>query len=113
MKKVLLALAALSVLCSSVVFAGGAKEGAKVTAEKKVINLWSFTDEVPKMMDKYKELHPEFDYEVKVTIIATTDGAYQPAIDQALTAGGKDAPDLFTAESAFVLKYTQDRKSVV
>lgn len=107
MKKVLLALAALSILCSSVVFAGGAKEEAKVTAKKKVINLWSFTDEVPKMMDKYKELHPEFDYEVKVTIIATTDGAYQPAIDQALTAGGKDAPDLFTAESAFVLKYTQ------
>lgn len=106
MKKVLLVLVALSVLCSSMLFAGGTKDGAKTTA-KKVINLWSFTDEVPKMMDKYKELHPEFDYDVKVTIIATTDGAYQPALDQALVAGGADAPDLYTAESAFVLKYTQ------
>lgn len=73
----------------------------------KVINLWSFTDEVPKMLEKYKELHPEFPYEIKTTIIATTDGAYQPALDQALAGGGADAPDLFCAEAAFVLKYTQ------
>ncbi|MDF2942225.1 MAG: carbohydrate transporter substrate-binding protein family [Herbinix sp.] len=73
----------------------------------KVINLWSFTDEVPKMLDKYKELHPDFPYEIKTTIIATTEGAYQPALDAALAAGGADAPDIFVAEGAFVLKYTQ------
>lgn len=72
-----------------------------------VINLWSFTDEVPKMLDKYKELHPDFPYEIKTTIIATTDQAYQPALDQALAGGGADAPDIFCAEAAFVLKYTQ------
>jgi multiple sugar transport system substrate-binding protein len=73
----------------------------------KTLNLWSFTDEVPKMLTKYKELNPSFNLEVKTTIIATTDGAYQPAIDAALAAGGADAPDIYTAESAFVLKYTQ------
>ncbi len=73
----------------------------------KTINLWTFTDEVPKMLNKYKELNPNFAYEVKPTIIATTDGAYQPALDQALAAGGADAPDIYCAESAFVLKYTQ------
>ena len=78
----------------------------------KVLNLWSFTDEVPKMLDKYKEIYKErtgndFPYEIKTTIIATTDGAYQPALDQALAAGGADAPDMYAAESAFVLKYTQ------
>lgn len=73
----------------------------------KVINLWSFTDEVPKMLDKFKELNPDFPYEIKTTIIATTDGAYQPALDAALASGGADAPDIFTAEAAFVLKYTQ------
>ncbi len=73
----------------------------------KVINLWSFTDEVPKMLNKYKELHPDFPYEIKTTIIATTDGAYQPALDQALAAGGAEAPDIFCAEAAFILKYTQ------
>jgi len=83
-------------------FAGGQAEAAK-----KVINVWSFTDEVPKMIERYKELHPEFDYEIKTTIIATTDGAYQPALDQALIGGGADAPDIYAAEAAFVLKYTQ------
>lgn len=79
------------------------------STEKEVLNVWSFTDEVPKMVEKYLELNPEFaaKYEIKTTIIATTDGAYQPALDQALASGGADAPDLFAAEAAFVLKYTQ------
>lgn len=79
------------------------------STSKTVLNVWSFTDEVPKMIDKYLEMHPDFaaKYEIKTTIIATTEGAYQPALDQALVGGGKDAPDLFAAESAFVLKYSQ------
>jgi len=78
------------------------------TGEKQTINLWSYTDEVPNMVKRYLELNPEFaeKYEVKETIIATTEGAYQPALDQALL-GGADAPDIYAAESAFVLKYTQ------
>ncbi len=73
----------------------------------KVINVWSFTDEVPGMIEKYKELHPDFDYEINTTIIATTDGAYQPALDAALQGGGADAPDIYAAEAAFILKYAQ------
>ena len=76
---------------------------------KTVINVMSFTDEVPNMINRYLELNPDFadQYEIKTTIIATTDGLYQPALDQALAGGGADAPDLYCAESAFVLKYTQ------
>ena len=59
------------------------------------------------MVDKFLEQNPDFGYEVNSTIIATTDGAYQPALDQALASGGKDAPDIYCAEAAFVLKYTQ------
>ncbi len=73
----------------------------------KVLNVWSFTEEVPNMLNKYKELHPDFPYEIKTTVIATTEGAYQPALDQALAGGGADAPDIYCAEAAFVLKYTQ------
>ena len=73
----------------------------------KTINLWAFTDEVPGMVDKFLEENPDFGYEVKTTIIATTDGAYQPALDQALASGGADAPDIYCAEAAFVLKYSQ------
>ena len=76
-------------------------------ADDKTINIWAFTDEVPGMIEKYKEAHPDFDYELNTTIIATTDGAYQPALDQALMAGGDEAPDIYCAEAAFVLKYTQ------
>lgn len=76
-------------------------------AEKGVINLYSFTNEVPDMVQKYIDTHPDFGYTVNATIIATTDGLYQPALDQALAAGGAEAPDMYCAESAFVLKYTQ------
>ena len=48
------------------------------------INVWAFTDEVPGMIEKYIEAHPDFGYDINTTIIATTDGAYQPALDQAL-----------------------------
>lgn len=71
------------------------------------INLWAFTDEVPGMVDKFLEANPDFGYDVKTTIIATTDGAYQPALDQALVGGGADAPDMYCAEAAFILKYSQ------
>lgn len=71
------------------------------------IHLWTFTDEVPGMIEKYIADHPDFPYTVDSTIIATTDGAYQPALDQALLAGGEEQPDIYCAESAFVLKYTQ------
>jgi ABC-type glycerol-3-phosphate transport system substrate-binding protein len=39
-------------------------------AEKEVINLWTFTDEVPGMVAKFKEANPDFPYEIKETIIA-------------------------------------------
>ncbi len=89
--------------------APAASEAPAVTNDPnvKTINLWSFTKEVPDMLTKYKELHPEFPYEIKTTIVATTDGAYQPALDAALAAGGAEAPDIYCAEAAFVLKYTQ------
>ena len=95
---------------------GEAKEEASSEAEgsteaeaggDNVINLWSFTDEIPGMVDKFLEANPDFGYTVNTTIIATTDGAYQPALDQALAAGGADAPDIYAAEAAFVLKYAQ------
>jgi len=77
--------------------------------EKQVINLWAFTDEVPKMVDYYLTQNPDFaeKYEVNTTIIATDGGGYQTALDQALAAGGADAPDMYCAEAAFILKYAQ------
>ena len=79
------------------------KEGKAGGAAKPTINLWSFTNEIPGMVEKYKKtVNDSFDF--TTTIIATTDGAYQPALNQALQNG---EVDMFGAESAFVLKYTQ------
>lgn len=87
----------------------GSGSGSGSGDGKETINLWTFTDEIPGMVDVFLKNNPDFaaKYEVKSTIIATTEGAYQPALDQALVSGGKDAPDIYAAEAAFVLKYTQ------
>ena len=87
--------------------ASSAEPAAASGGEADVINLWSFTDEVPGMVEKYIADHPDFGYKVNTTIIATTEGAYQPALDSALQAGGAEQPDMYCAEAAFVLKYTQ------
>ena len=69
----------------------------------KTIELWAFTDEVPKMVEKYQAANPDFDWKVNVTIKGTGDG-YQDALDQALM---NNQVDMFAAEAAFVLKYAQ------
>ena len=89
--------------------AAPAETAAPLDPSKTTLNIWAFTDEVPGMVEKYLELNPDFaaKYQIKTTIIATTDQLYQPALDQALAAGGADAPDLYAAEAAFILKYSQ------
>ena len=83
-----------------------APEAPAASGEKITINVMSFTNEVPNMIYRYMELHPEFaeKYEVKDVQISTTDGLYEPALDEALAAG---SCDIYMAEAAFVLKYTQ------
>jgi multiple sugar transport system substrate-binding protein len=103
MKKVMSVMLCLALMMSMMLSLGS----ASAEASKGVINLYSFTEEVPGMVQKYIETHPDFGYTVNSTVVATTDGAYQPALDQALLAGGADAPDIYCAEAAFVLKYTQ------
>ena len=73
---------------------------------KKELRVWAFTVEVPGMVTKYIEQNSDFgaQYEMKDSVIATTDGAYQPALDAALAG---DEVDMYAAEAAFVLKYTQ------
>ena len=74
-----------------------------------IIELWAFTQEVPKMVGIYMDINPEFGerYTVRATIIPTDGGAYQEALDSALAAGGEMAPDIYVAEGDFALKYTQ------
>ena len=102
MKKILSVLCVLTV--AAALFTGCSKKAAKGPV---TVNLWSFTDEIPGMVEKYIADHPDCGFTVNKTIIATTEGAYQPALDQALISGGADAPDMYAAEAAFILKYSQ------
>ena len=103
MKKILSVLCVLTV--AAALFTGCSKKGG--AKGPVTVNLWSFTDEIPGMVEKYIADHPDCGFTVNKTIIATTEGAYQPALDQALMAGGADAPDMYAAEAAFILKYSQ------
>ena len=72
------------------------------------INLYSYTDEVPGMVEKYLATHKDVKAKLNVTIIPTTNDEYQPALDKALKNGNVD---IYVAEDAFVLKYTQGSMS--
>ena len=98
--------AVMAVGCLTACGGNGAAEATN-DPNVKTINVWAFTDEVPNMLQKYVDEHPEFGFELNTTIIATTDGLYQPALDAALQAGGAEAPDIYCAEAAFILKYAQ------
>ena len=78
-----------------------------------IINARAFTDEVPRASYLFMHLHPELAerYVFDWTIISDQDNAYGLALDPALEAGGRDMPHIFTAESAFVLRYTQGTMS--
>lgn len=91
----------------------GDGDGAATQTEIKVddavgtLYVCSFTDEVPTMIQEYVANHPDFKYNVEVTVKATDGGAYDTYMANALSAGGETAPDIYAAEAAFVLKYTQ------
>lgn len=76
----------------------------KVSQEEKVIEVMSFTDEVPYMVQRYLDMHPELGYTMRATIVATTDMEYQPALDEMLKT---NAPDIYALEAGFVAKYTK------
>ena len=86
MKKKVFALLLAAVMLLSLAACGGGSgsgsgsgsgddgSGGSSDSGKTVLNLWAFTDEVPKMVDKFLANNPDFaeKYEVKTTIIWST-----------------------------------------
>lgn len=68
------------------------------------LNVYAFTDEVPGMIEKYCELHPEDNITINNKIAAFTDGQYMPVLDEALK---DNTVDIYAAESAFLLRYSK------
>ena len=101
MKKVLaLVLAAMMLV--------GCMSFASADGEKIKLVVWSFTNELQGMIEKYYlPNHPELEIEFQ---IYPTDGhAYQDKVDNLLgsNATSDEAPDIFTLEAAFVKHYVE------
>jgi ABC-type glycerol-3-phosphate transport system substrate-binding protein len=72
-------------------------------AEKEVLNVWSFTNEIRTMGIAFEGEHPEVD--VVYTMIPMTNGEYQTKLKAALGTG--DAPDVVALEAAFVKEWVE------
>lgn len=106
MKKLLVILLAVAMILT-LGACGAKKTDGAASGDKVHIKVMSFTDEVPGMVTKFMEAHPEYAEKYVVdepVIVATTDGLYQPALDEALAANDVD---IYAAEAAFILKYAQ------
>ena len=45
-----------------------ADSGSTSSGDANTINVWAFTDEVPGMIEKFIEAHPDFGYDINTTI---------------------------------------------
>ena len=98
MKKVVSLLMVLMLLAGCVSFAAA--------EEEIVLNVWSFTNELEGMIEKYyAPSHPNV--KINYTIYPTDGGEYTSKVDNimAAAAASDEAPDIFTLEAAFVKKY--------
>jgi hypothetical protein len=79
------------------------------SGEKEDLWVWSFTDEIPNAIARYQEMNPDSivnNFNIVPTILTDWDGSYEQAIEAALIAGN-NPPDIFMAEQAFILKFSQ------
>jgi len=96
MKKALLAL-----LVVTLVLTGCTKtDTAKTTPQKLVV--WSFTDELGKMIDYYKKANPN----VEIEYVVVPNDVYQSKLKPVLQSG-QGAPDVFALEAGYVKGYVE------
>ena len=85
-----------------------AEAPAEEAGEGKVFNIYAWNEEFKGFFEKYYEV-PE-GVTVNWIIVPSTDGAYQKALDAALTnqanAADDEKVDMFLAEADYILKYT-------
>lgn len=68
--------------------------------------VWSFSDEVKRVINHYLEDNPDLPYDIDVVVVPNEQ--YQSKLDPVL-ASGKSAPDIFTVEAAYVKKYVDSK----
>ncbi|MCQ2497348.1 MAG: zinc-ribbon domain-containing protein [Lachnospiraceae bacterium] len=74
--------------------------------EELAINVWSYNDELPGLIESYMTSHPDCDFKVNATIIPY-DSDYYGSLDNALGAGGSEQPDIYCVEYEYTPKYVK------
>jgi multiple sugar transport system substrate-binding protein len=78
---------------------------APAAGEKRVLKVWSFTNEIRTMAVAFEGFYPDVDVDVVYTMIPMTDGEYQTKLKAAV--GTADAPDVVALEAAFVKEWVE------
>jgi multiple sugar transport system substrate-binding protein len=74
-------------------------------AGKRVLKVWSFTNEIRTMAVAFEGYYPDVEVDVVYTMIPMTDGEYQTKLKAAV--GTADAPDVIALEAAFVKEWVE------
>lgn len=81
-------------------------------AESKVIHIWnSYGNDVPFAIAKFKELHPDFGFDIKISEYSVSDTGYNNILDPALGGGAADSPDIYVAYPPDAAKYIKGEMS--
>ena len=117
MKRQLLSFAAAAIIAvTALVPAGVTSSSVRADTQKMTygngsinINLYSPSSEVPGMVDMFFEANPSLKSKYKVTAyVSSNDNQnYEVLVNAKLSAGNSDAPDIYAAESDYLLNYTK------
>ena len=92
-----------SMLLAACGTAAPAPAATQAPAQKTVLNVWSFTNEIRTMAIAFEGKHPDVD--VVYTMIPMTNGEYQTKLKAAV--GTADVPDVVALEAAFVKEWVE------
>ncbi len=81
-------------------------------SDPKVIHVWnSYGNDIPFAITKFKELHPDFGYDIKISEYSNSDIGYYNILDPALGNGEADTPDIYVALAPSAAKYIKGEMS--
>ncbi len=76
-----------------------------------VITIYSYTDDMLSIIDKFLELHPDFGFIIQMKNLYGIDDNYDEILDHALDTGGAAGADIYCVPADLVTRYTQGEMS--
>ena len=75
--------------------------------DKRTINVWTYNSEMNRVIQKFRELHPDFGYEINVVDYSNSHADYQSELIEALSFGGVNGPDIYSVKISYSNKFTK------